>query len=229
MGEKAVWANSRLPSSAQTSVHVQLPRVLERHVRTTFRKPYADYNRRALAASLERYRLDAPEAPLILDSCCGGGESSFRLALDHPSHYVIGVDRSAVRLGKSSPLTWPKNLHLVRADVVDFWRLLREADVQLDRHYLLYPNPWPKIAHLGRRWHGHPVFPAMLALGGVFECRSNWEIYLAELCLALRSLRGEPAGYEDYWPTVVMTPFERKYAASGHRLFRTVVDLRREA
>ena len=52
------------------------------------------------------------------------------------------------------------------------------ADICLARHYVLYPNPWPKIGHLARRWHGHAVFPDLLALGGVFECRSNWRIYI---------------------------------------------------
>jgi hypothetical protein len=47
----------------------------------------------------------------------------------------------------------------VRADLVDYWRLLAEAGIGLARHYILYPNPWPKIGHLARRWHAHPVFP----------------------------------------------------------------------
>lgn len=47
----------------------------------------------------------------------------------------------------------------------------------------------PKIGHLSRRWHGHPVFPAMLELGGVLECRSNWKIYvLNEFCFAVERL-----------------------------------------
>ena len=65
------------------------------------------------------------------------------------------------------PLPMPANAVLIRADLVDFWRLLADNGVRLARHYNLYPNPWPKIGHLARRWHGHPVFPALLELGGV--------------------------------------------------------------
>lgn len=225
-----MYANSRIPTSAQTGIHDQLAALLDRHAGAPFRKPYAEYNRAAFAASMERRARLAPAAPLILDSCCGVGESSIALARAFPSHYVIGVDQSESRLarkidGKAGDDALPANLDLVRADLVDYWRLLRDAGIRLDRHYLLYPNPWPKIGHLSRRWHGHAVFPALLELGGVLECRSNWRIYVEEFCFAVERLGGRPARCEEWTPDVALTPFERKYLDSGHPLFRTVVDL----
>lgn len=219
--------NSRVPTSAQTGMHEHLPMLLARHTRSPFRKPYADYNRAAFAGSLDRFQRRAPGVPLILDSCCGGGESSLCLARQFPSHYVIGVDRSAVRLAhqQRDACRWPPNLDLVRADVVDYWRLLHDAGIRLAGHFLLYPNPWPKIGHLGRRWHGHPVFPILLGLGGVLECRSNWRIYVEELCFAVQHLTGQPLACQPYRPGLAMTAFERKYLASGHPLFRAVIDL----
>ena len=235
-------ANSRIPRSAQSTLHDHLEALLERHRTAPFRKPYADYNRAAFEASMARRARIAPDAPLILDACCGVGESSIGLARAYPGHYVIGVDQSAARLAKpthaGTPL--PDNLDLVRADLVDYWRLLGDAGIRLDRHYLLYPNPWPKIGHLARRWHGHPVFPAMLALGGVLECRSNWRIYVDEFCFAVNYLCGpqaepERAGQagnteprarcEPYLPDAPQTAFERKYLDSGHPLYRTVIQL----
>lgn len=223
-------ANSRIPASAQTGIHEHLDLLLERHCRSPFLKPYSDYNRAAFAASFERRERVAPEAPLILDSCCGVGESSVALALAWPEHYVIGVDQSAARLGRNSPGKTslpqrPANLDLVRADLVDYWRLMREADIRLARHYLLYPNPWPKIGHLARRWHGHAVFPAMLALGGELECRSNWRIYIEEFCFAVNRLTQQEAVCQPYTPECALTPFERKYLNSGHALYRTLVSL----
>ena len=220
-------ANSRIPSSAQTGIHEHLATLLERHRQSPFRKPYADYNRAAFAASLARREQVAPGAPLILDSCCGTGESSIALARAFPDHYVIGVDQSESRLtrGKPDSPNLPPNLDLVRADLVDYWRLLHEANIRLARHYLLYPNPWPKIGQLARRWHGHAVFPTMLELGGVLECRSNWRIYLDEFCFAIETLTQHPAVCENYAPEQVLTAFERKYLNSGHPLYRTVVTL----
>ena len=221
-------ANSRVPTSAQSGVHEHLLSLLERHRASPFRKPYADYNRAAFEASLERRERVASGAPLILDSCCGVGESSLALARAFPDYYVIGVDQSASRLARqtgSKSGGLPDNLDLVRADLVDYWRLLRDADIRLARHYLLYPNPWPKIGHLSRRWHGHSVFPAMVQLGGVLECRSNWRIYIEEFCAALNCLAGKAAVCESYAPECALTPFERKYLDSGHSLFRVVTEL----
>ena len=222
-----MYANSRLPVSTQSGIHPGLPELLDRHARAGFRKPIAGYNRAAFAESWERYRRAGADTPLILDSCCGVGESSVVLAREFPQHYVIGVDQSASRLarGRRGVAHWPPNLDLVRADVVDYWRLLHAADVRLARHYLLYPNPWPKSAHLGRRWHGHAVFPCLLALGGLLECRSNCPLYLAEFCLAVHRMTGRAAACEACLPASPMTPFERKYQASGHALWRCRVDL----
>ena len=220
-------ANSRIPTSAQTGIHEHLPTLLDRHRGSPFRKPYTDYNRAAFAASMERRERVAPDAPMILDSCCGVGESSIALALAFPEHYVIGVDQSESRLMRKSEgkSDLPHNLDLVRADLVDYWRLLCDAGIRLDRHTLLYPNPWPKIGHLSRRWHGHPVFPAMLQLGGVLECRSNWRIYIDEFCFAIEYLTQRPAVCEPFAPECALTPFERKYQNSGHPLYRTRVVL----
>ena len=69
-------SSSSVPHSAQSEVHAQLAGLVARHLASPFRKPYADYNREACDASLARYRERADGAPLILDSCCGVGESS---------------------------------------------------------------------------------------------------------------------------------------------------------
>jgi tRNA (guanine-N7-)-methyltransferase len=225
--------NSRVPESAQHEIHRHLAALLARR-RTPFRKPCADYDRAAFAESMARWRRAAPDAPLILDAGCGNGESSFALATRFPDHYVIGIDRSELRLRRcltaqaafaGSPPGWPPNLAFARADLTDYWRLLRDEGIRLARHYLLYPNPWPKIGHLARRWHGHPVFPTLLELGGVLECRANWCVYAEEFRFAVNALTGRKARCESFIPTSPLTPFERKYHASGHALYRVVVDL----
>lgn len=79
-------ASSRVPSSAQTGIHEHLATLLGRHAAAPFRKPYADYNRASFDASIARWQRTAPDAPLILDSCCGVGESSIALAKAFPDH-----------------------------------------------------------------------------------------------------------------------------------------------
>ncbi|MFJ3056958.1 tRNA (guanine(46)-N(7))-methyltransferase TrmB [Herbaspirillum sp. NPDC087042] len=218
--------NSTPISSAQTGVHEQLAELVARHAAHPFRKPVTDYNLRAFEASMAAWRA-AGEAPLILDTGCGVGLSTLNLATQYPDHFVIGIDQSADRLARNT--LWegpqPHNLCFVRADLVDYWRLALQAGWRPARHYLLYPNPWPKIGHLARRWQGHAVFPAIVALGGQIECRSNWQIYVEEFAAALHQLSGLPVQAEPWLPETPITPFERKYQASGHALWRCRADL----
>lgn len=218
--------SSRPVHSAQEGVHADLERLLDRHRAHAYRKPLLDYNRQAFVAAMAAWRNWNGDAPLVLDAGCGVGWSTLRLAEQFPGHFVLGVDQSLDRLNRGKPLALPGNAAFVRADLVDFWRLLKAADVRLARHYLLYPNPWPKVGHLLRRWHGHPVFPTLLELGGCLECRSNWKIYVEELTLSITRLTGVTVAAERYVPEgLPLTPFEAKYLNSGHALYRTSVDL----
>lgn len=218
--------NSRFITSAQTGIHEQLAAVVAKHAATPFRKPVQPYNRMAFDTALAAWRAHG-DVPLILDAGCGVGRSTLHLAAQYPDHFVIGIDQSADRLARR--VAWdgepPRNCMRVRADLVDFWRLLRAEGVQPARHYVLYPNPWPKIGHLARRWHGHAVFPDVVALGGMFECRSNWRIYIEECATALAQLCGKPVACEAFTTAAPITPFEEKYLSSGHALWRCRVDL----
>lgn len=219
------YANSTIPVSAQQGIHEKLDECVVRHRDAPFRKPFADYNRRAFDTALADWDT---RAPLILDAGCGVGHSTIALARAHPDHWVIGVDQSEDRLKRRKPYPealLPKNMVLIRADLVDFWRLLDEAGLRLARHYILYPNPWPKIGHLGRRWPAHPVFPVVPRLGGVLECRTNWQVYIAEFCRALEILIERPVGWAAFEAEAPLTPFERKYRDSGQTLYRAQVAL----
>ena len=223
------YANSRIPESAQSGIHEQLVRRVERHLAEPFRKPYAEYNRLAFAASLEGWDT---RAPLILDAGCGVGHSTIQLARSFPDHWVIGVDQSEDRLSRRKPYPdalLPTNMVFVRADLVDYWRLCCDAGLKLARHYILYPNPWPKIGHLARRWHAHPVFPFIPRLGGVLECRTNWRVYVEEFACALSLATARDIGWETFEAPSPLTPFERKYRDSGQALYRLVCNLDEDA
>jgi len=223
------YANSRIPESAQSGIHEQLVRRVERHLAEPFRKPYAEYNRLAFAASLEGWDT---RAPLILDAGCGVGHSTIQLARSFPDHWVIGVDQSEDRLSRRKPYPdalLPTNMVFVRADLVDYWRLCCDAGLKPARHYILYPNPWPKIGHLARRWHAHPVFPFIPRLGGVLECRTNWRVYVEEFACALSLATARDIGWETFEAPSPLTPFERKYRDSGQALYRLVCNLDEDA
>lgn len=218
--------NSLPISSSQSGIHEHLHALVEKHAAFPYKKPINAYNREAFDASISTWR-NAGAAPLIIDTGCGVGLSTLHLASHFSDHFVIGIDQSEDRLARKP--RWdgvrPRNLCLVRADLVDYWRLLLEAQIFPARQYVLYPNPWPKIGHISRRWHGHAVFPTIVALGGVIECRSNWRIYIEEFATALARLSGQTVFCEAYTTQDPVTPFERKYLASGHALWRCVATL----
>ena len=229
MGKRqAVQRRSRHIVSNQAGPHERLAETVRTHLTHPFQKPVQPHTRAAFE-HLQACLTAAGAAPdvdraLILDACCGVGDSSRHLAVRHPDCRVIGVDRSAHRLARHRDGRLPDHLILLRADLVDLYRLMRGAGWRLARHCLFYPNPYPKAAHLGRRWHGSPVFPDMLALGGMLEVRSNWRVYVDEFAGALR-LCGIEATVEPWTADSPVTAFERKYRDSGHGLWRLCADV----
>ncbi|MDB5799834.1 MAG: yggH [Rhodocyclales bacterium] len=217
-----MYANSRTIDSAQSGPHEKLAELVLKHRDTSFRKPIAPSSQQAFDNVMVHWDR---QAPILLDAGCGVGWSTLKLAQQYPAHFVLGIDQSEDRLSRGKPEAPPPNAFFARADLTDFWRLLLQAGIRLDRHYLLYPNPWPKIGHLSRRWHGSPAFPAMLALGGRLECRSNWAVYVEELALAIGLLSGKTPQVEAFEADEPLTPFERKYRDSGQALYRLVTQL----
>ncbi|OLO05171.1 tRNA (guanine(46)-N(7))-methyltransferase TrmB [Salinicola socius] len=224
-------ASSRAIISSQQGPHQDLVRRVQRARDSEWQRPPAEHTRDAFDGAARW--LAAQDRPLILDAGCGVGLSTRRLAEHHPDHAVIGVDRSEQRLSRDHGAL-PDNALLVRADLVDFWRLARDADWRPARHYLLYPNPYPKSTQLKKRWQGHPVFPAILALGGTLELRSNWEIYVQEFALGVKTLCGVDGEIAPFVPggasttpreQTFLTPFEQKYFESGQALWCYRVEL----
>lgn len=217
-----VEQQSRIIETNQTGPHERLEEIVRKHLAHPFKRPIADHTQAAFDAV--QVRLGEVDRPLILDSCCGVGDSSRTLAQEFPGHWVVGVDKSAHRLAKEREEPDPENLILVRADLNDFFRLAAAAEWKPERHYILYPNPWPKSAHLGRRWHGAPVFPDIVSLGGRLELRSNWRLYLEEFDLALR-YAGKQGALAAFELSGFLTPFEKKYHQSGQQIWRLVANL----
>ncbi|AUJ68924.1 MULTISPECIES: tRNA (guanine(46)-N(7))-methyltransferase TrmB [unclassified Pseudoalteromonas] len=218
-------ANSRSITTNQQGLHEKLDEIVTKHLTAEFKKPIAAHTQSAFDEV--NVRVQAFNGPIILDSCCGVGESTANLAKRHPDALVIGIDKSAHRLDKHDveyKQTEQGQYILVQADLNDFWRLALEANWQPSHHYLLYPNPWPKAKHIQRRWHGSAVFPFIVKLGGKLELRSNWDIYVKEFARAL-ALSGVDVEVEAYESDEAITPFERKYWASGQSSTRLVVTL----
>lgn len=239
--------NSRPVRSAQRGPHDDLRARVLTHLASPWRRPIAFHTRAAFEVAAARAAAHA--GPVQLDAGCGNGTSTLQIAANAPQALVIGVDKSSARLGGSPPDAararrgpiddgLPElrptnrdhggNMLLLRADLRDFWRLALAADWRPARQVLLYPNPWPKPAQLARRWHAHPVFPFLVALGGTLELRSNWLAYVEEFAAALEvcevPAQIAPLAMHDTAGSIV-SPFERKYLASGQTCWRLCAEL----
>ena len=218
-----MYANSPRIESAQGAPHRRLLEVVDKHRRSRWRQPIAEHSRIAFE-QLRAWLSSRDSRPLLLDSGCGTGASTLKLAHACPHANVVGIDQSLDRLSRHAELRddlarIADHAVLVRGRLEDLWRLLLGEGIHVHRHCLWYPNPWPKPVHLQRRWHAHPVWPALLELGGVIELRSNWRVYVDEFALALAA-----CGWISTIAPVAddgdpMTPFERKYRDSGHPLW----------
>lgn len=217
-------------TSNQADIYENLEETVIRYVSTEYRRPFAEHTVKAFGAADAFVR--AAGCPVVLDSGCGTGRSSFALAARFPECVVVAVDKSEVRLSKSSSLLCDKDLLsrilFVRAELLDFWRLALSANWNIVHHAVFYPNPWPKSSEATRRFHLSPVFPAMLKLSPVTELRTNWEIYAREFAEAA-NIAGSAmelelsVNFESFVPLVPETAFEEKYFGAGQKLYRTMV------
>jgi tRNA G46 methylase TrmB len=135
----------------------------------------------------------------------------------------LGVDKSAHRLARHQSGE-SANYAVLRADVNDFWRLAVAAGWRPIRHYLLYPNPYPKASQIRKRWYGSPAFLALLGLGGLLTVRTNWSIYAQEFALALQVV-GFAATESQIAGVPPISAFEAKYQERGHRLHQVTCNL----
>ena len=211
--------NVRKPPQQQP--RQDLAEIIATHLSSDWLRPVAEHSRAAFE-SVHR-AVDASTAPLIIDSCCGTGDSTRNLALAFPDALVLGIDKSEHRLARHRTSS-NENYLILRADVNDFWRLAVEAGWQPAQHFLLYPNPYPKASQFRKRWYGSPAFSALIDLGGLLTMRTNWSVYAEEFVLALNAAGYQSSGRQ-LFDEKPITAFETKYKERGDSLFEVVSDL----
>lgn len=232
-------AHARSITTNQTSLHDDLLQTVAKHKKGGYKRPIAQHTKLAFENLLAW--LGEWDGEVILDACCGVGESTINIASQYPHAKVIGVDKSVARLNKhtsyaaghskNQSATCANNYLLVQADLNDFWRLLvgyveeKAPKWTVVKQFILYPNPYPKKTHLGKRWHGSALFPFIVALCPAIEVRSNWQVYLEEFSLAAQfyGLKCSLHRIEVSTGDDAYTPFERKYFESGQTCCKLVI------
>ncbi|MCW8865444.1 MAG: SAM-dependent methyltransferase [Colwellia sp.] len=224
MDTNQLTGDSKAIVTNQSGIHEKLDEVVKKHLQHPFQKPFQAHTEQAFTAMdlhVQAFLAEHPSGEIILDACCGVGQSTRILAEQNPHALVIGVDKSDSRINRNvegfstEDGYQAQNYHLVRADLNDFYRLVKAANWPVTKHYILYPNPWPKSKHLQRRWHGSAVFPQMTSIGETLILRSNWPLYLQEFQQAAKQVKLTGELCELPVSEQPLTPFEAKYQASG--------------
>lgn len=219
--------DSKIIVTNQPGIHEKLAEIVQKHLTHPSKKPFQAHTVQAFELANERVL--AHQGDVILDSCCGVGQSTRLLAKKNPQALVIGVDKSAHRIERNDEeLTATTNTQgidnflLIRADLNDFYRLVKQAKWSVSKHYILYPNPWPKAKHIQRRWHGSAVFPEIISIGDEIILRSNWRLYLEEFQFSaeIADRSGDISQIQSEQP---LTPFEAKYQASGQTCWQLLI------
>jgi len=207
-----------------------LNKVVIKHIQTLPKywksKPIAKHTSAAFTEALD-FILQHPKrttsldtkakVKVIIDGGCGTGRSSYLLGEIHKDCLVIGIDQSLSRLSRNKGYNNDNiqqsndntnegdNVLLLRAELADFWKCILSSpewqkNVQIQKHYLLYPNPYPKKSRLKNRWYAHPAFPLLMMTteGAELIMRSNWEGYLKEFSQAVNVWSETGANYEDF-------------------------------
>ena len=212
--------NSREVISNQQGIHEKLDDLVERYKNTDNKRPISDHTQAAFDDVLEW--LGNWQGDVVLDSCCGVGESTANIARQYPDCKVIGLDKSALRVSKHEHYdSGEDNYAVFRADVNDFWRLAQTQSWSIRKHFLLYPNPYPKSSQIQKRWYASAAMVDLIALCPHIEVRSNWLLYLMEFSQAA-SHYGLKGNLQELVGNDPMTPFERKYRASGQPCWQLI-------
>lgn len=224
----------------QVGLYKNLEALVCKYTVTNYKRPIANHTAEAFKKAYEFtcnfYKSNKNEQMIVhLDSGCGTGESTIALASQFPEYVIFGVDKSENRIIKANERLQNKtlrNVFFIRAELVDFWRLLYEQNniqkkLIVKRHTIFYPNPWPKESEAGRRFHLHPVFPILCKLCKNIELRTNWEIYAKEfveawhICNKMLNSNSNELSIKLMHPTDnFLTAFERKYALAGQDLWQ---------
>jgi tRNA (guanine-N7-)-methyltransferase len=169
-------------------------------------------------------------APKILEIGFGMGETSARIAAEHPENDYLGIEVHTPGVG--ALLLKIEELGLANQRVIqhDAHEVLEQmiAPASLGGVHIFFPDPWHKKRHHKRRLVQPPLVALVasrLAPGGYLHCATDWQEYAEQMLAVLSaepSLENTCADYAprpDYRP---LTKFENRGLKLGHGVWDLV-------
>jgi tRNA (guanine-N7-)-methyltransferase len=163
----------------------------------------------------------APGTAFTWEVGCGHGHFLSAYALAHPGRTCVGVDISSDRIDRAirkRDRARVSNLHFLQAEAALFLRELPDG-VSLERIFILFPDPWPKLRH-----HKHRVVQSVfldeVAARATPDCRIYFRTdYLPYFHRTALLLGAHPAWQlaDEPWPYEHATVFQAR-AVHHHSL-----------
>ena len=215
-----------LPDPARSDgFHVRLPEPCEWVPEDYFRR-----------ARREEVFPDRPEAPLEVDLGCGDGSFLAALAAARPGINFLGVERLLGRVRKCSRKAVRAGLANVRllrleSEYAVEWLLPRESAARV---HLLFPDPWPKRKHHGRRILRGDFLPCvhqLLEPGGELLFKTDHEAYFEWALEVVAESEGwDHLPWEEDDPCPYpLTDFETQWLGQGKPIHRLRLRKRKPA
>ncbi|MEO7743857.1 MAG: tRNA (guanosine(46)-N7)-methyltransferase TrmB [Usitatibacter sp.] len=203
-----VLRQGRFSPAQQRAYEEQLPR---------FGLPY-------MASPLDLDALFGAKVPVIAEIGSGMGETTVRIASEHPGNGYLAIEVHTPGVGsllKQMAQQGLTNVRVIQHDAVEVLREMVPAGALVGLH-VFFPDPWPKKRHHKRRLI-QPQFAALLATrlapGGYLHVATDWQEYAEHILQVLCATPGLANTAADFAPrpdSRPQTKFERRGVGLGH-------------
>jgi tRNA (guanine-N7-)-methyltransferase len=164
------------------------------------------------------------KAPKILEIGFGMGETTAKIASEHPENDYLGVEVHSPGVGALLKLVDERaltNIRVIQHDAVEVVRDMLPPE-SLSGVHVFFPDPWPKKRHHKRRLI-QPAFAELLssrlAPGGYLHAATDWQEYAEHILATLSgvaSLENPHDGFASRPETRPETKFELRGRRLGH-------------
>ena len=197
---------------------------------------FSPAQQRAYAEQLPRFGIPYAPEPLALDALFGDkvpviaeigsgmGETTARIAAEHPDHGYLAIEVHTPGVGsllKQVAEQGLTNVRVIQHDAVEVLRDMVPAGALAGVH-VFFPDPWPKKRHHKRRLV-QPEFAELLATrlapGGHLHIATDWQEYaehILQVLCATPALVNTAADFAPRPDSRPETKFERRGVGLGH-------------
>lgn len=170
------------------------------------------------------------QAPRILEIGFGMGETTARIAAEHPENDYLAIEVHTPGVGSLLKLIEENKLGNIRIVQHDAMEVLQHMlpPGSLDGVHIFFPDPWPKKRHHKRRLVQPPLIALLasrMAAGAYLHLATDWEEYAQQMLEVLGSepqLANTCKGFAERPDSRPQTKFETRGLRLGHRVLDLV-------